>query len=145
MSDAQQLINAAIDQLDRRWPEGTDGVAAAVLLDDGQIITSVGFDNINAAANLCAETGAICQAFTLNVAVAVSVCVARANGQLKILAPCGICQERLAVWGPDVQIVVADGPAPIWAVHTLAELQPHYWATQYTSDGGWPSTAQHSA
>ena len=144
MTVEQRLLEAATNLLDRRWPEGNDAVAAAMFLSDGQLITSAGFDNINAAANLCAETGALCQAFTLDVSVIASVCLARANRQLKILAPCGICQERLAVWGPDVRIVVADGPAPNWTVVRLAELQPHYWATQYTVDGTWPSPADHS-
>jgi RimJ/RimL family protein N-acetyltransferase len=61
-----RLVDAAIDQMNGRWPAAEQAVAAAVRLDNGQILTSVGLDNLNAAATLCAETGALCQAYTLN-------------------------------------------------------------------------------
>ncbi len=120
-------------------------MAAAVLLDDGVILTSIGLDNVNAAVNLCAETGALCQAFTLDRTVVASACVARAAEGVTVLAPCGVCQERLALWGPRVEVVVADPEAPAgWAMRTLEELNPYYWATQCTEDGKWPTTAEHS-
>ena len=140
----QRLIDAAVDQLDRRWPEADFAVAAAVYLDDGRILTSVGLDNLNAAAGLCAETGALCQAYTMDRRVTASACVCRdASGTIGILAPCGICQERLALWGPEVQVAVAapDG----WSVRTLAELNPYYWGTHFTDGNTWPSSAEHGS
>jgi cytidine deaminase len=98
----QRLVDAAIDQMDRRWPATEQAVAAAVYLDNGQILTGVSLDNLNAAATLCAETGVLCQAYTLNRQITASVCVSRDAGSsdVNILAPCGICQERLALWAP---------------------------------------------
>lgn len=139
-------MDAAIDLLRRRWPDARDAVAAAVLLDDGQILTSVGLDNINASVNLCAETGALIQAFTLDRTVVASVCVAGAPqaGAFKVLAPCGICRERLALWGPEVLVAVPGGAGGAgWEMLALKELNPHYWATSLTSDGAWPSVAAH--
>lgn len=97
----QRLIDAAVDQMNRRWPAEEYGGAAAVYLEDGQILTSVCLDNLNAGVTLCHETGAICQAYTLNRRVTASVCVGREAGSsdVFVLAPCGICQERLALWG----------------------------------------------
>lgn len=145
MDTAQELVDAAIAQLDRRWPETDGAVAAALRLDDGTILTSVGLDNFNAAVNLCAETGAICQAFSLDRRVTASACIARTGKDIVVLAPCGVCQERLALWGPgvDVAVAVADAPGG-WTMRTLADLNPHYWATQFTGHGGWPTTAEHS-
>ncbi|GAA1361973.1 cytidine deaminase [Arthrobacter rhombi] len=144
MHPGPPLIEAAIAQLDRRWPGG-DGVAAALALDDGSIVTSVGLDNFNAAVNLCAETGALCQAFTLDRAVTATACVARVGEDIVVLAPCGVCRERLALWGPDVQALVPDRDAPEgWEALSLAELNPHYWAQQFTAGGVWPSAAEHS-
>jgi cytidine deaminase len=143
----QELVNAAIDQLDRRWPDAEQAVAAALYLDDGQILTSVSLDNFNAAANLCAETGAICHAYNIDRRVTASVCVSREPGRdgVAILAPCGLCQERLALWGPDVQVAVPDSVAAAgWTTRTLLEVNPYYWATQFTDGGQWPSTADHS-
>jgi cytidine deaminase len=140
----QRLMDAAIDQLNRRWPGTGWGVAAAVRLDDGQVLTSVGLDNLNSGASLCAEAGALCQAYTLDRQVTASVCVCRDEGTLSVLAPCGICQERLALWGPDVHVAVADTGSPTgWSSRRLAELHPHYWGTHFATGGGWPSAETH--
>ena len=138
----QHLVDAAIDQMDRRARKE----AGAVYLEDGQILTSICLDNLNAAATLCAETGAICQAFTLGKAVTASVFVSRwePERRVAILAPCGICQERLALWGPDVQVGVEDAESPSgWSVRTLRELNPFYWGEHFADGGQWPSTALH--
>jgi cytidine deaminase len=138
----QGLVDAAAEVLARRWPGAEYAVAAAVYLDDGRILRSVGLDNLNSAASLCAETGALCQAYTLDRRVTASACVARLGDTVTVLAPCGICQERLALWGPDVQVAVADEEGG-WVARRLAELNPYYWGTRFTDDGGWPSTDAH--
>lgn len=144
MHPGKTLIDAALAQLDRRWP-GADGVAAALGLDDGTIVTSIGLDNFNAAVNLCAETGAICQAFTLGRTITATACVARNGKDIVVLAPCGVCRERLALWGPGVEAVVPEVDAPDgWTLMTLAELIPQYWAQQFTEQGAWPTPAEHS-
>lgn len=136
----QRLVDAAYDLMTRRWPGTGWAVAAAMYLDDGQVLTSVALDNLNSAVNLCAETGAMCQAYTMAGRVTASVCVSRENG---ILAPCGICQERLALWGPDIQVAVPDDGAAEWQARTLRELNPFYWGTTFAAGDGWPSPADH--
>ncbi|MBV1780511.1 cytidine deaminase [Paeniglutamicibacter sp. ABSL32-1] len=147
MDPNQKLVEAAIEQLRTRWPGARDSVAAAaVVLEDGEILTSVSFDNFNAAATLCAETGAVAQAYTLGKRVVASACVTggTAEGTYQVLAPCGICQERLAVWGPGVLAAVPGSAGGAeWEMRTLRELNPYYWATSFTSQGQWPSTAEH--
>lgn len=141
----QGLVDAARHQLASRWPDAGWGVAAAVYLDGGEIVTSVGLDNLNSGASLCAEAGALCQAYTMNRQVVASVCVCRdEDGAVSVLAPCGICQERLALWGPDVQVAVADPDRPGgWSSRSLRELHPFYWGTRFADDGGWPSARTH--
>ena len=137
----QRLVDAARAQLESRWPTGW-GVAAAVYLDGGEIVTSVGLDNLNSGASLCAEAGALCQAYTMNRQVVASVCVCRdEGGAVSVLAPCGICQERLALWGPDVQVAVATPGG--WSSRTLGELHPYYWGTRFGDGGAWPSAQTH--
>ncbi|MFI0470817.1 hypothetical protein ACH347_42730 [Saccharopolyspora sp. 5N102] len=95
-----------------------------------------------------AETGALCQAYTLDKRVTASVCVSKLPGAEghPVLAPCGVCQERLALWGPDVEVAVADADSPSgWSARTLRELNPFYWGTLFSADGGWPSAAEHLA
>ncbi|EST36891.1 hypothetical protein N566_15935 [Streptomycetaceae bacterium MP113-05] len=63
---------------------------------------------------------------------------------VEVLPPCGICQERLAMWGPQVEVGVPDTLAPAgWRALTLAEVNPHYWGPQFT-DGAWPSARMHA-
>jgi cytidine deaminase len=129
MSIDQALVDAAIQHALTRFPDGYAG-AAAVRTDNGQIITSVCFDTPNAGANLCHETGAYCEANRLGARVVATVCVSRSEPgkPFLILAPCGICQERLAIWGPDVEVAVAvPGRPSEWQSKRLFELQPHYW------------------
>nr|CTQ91419.1 blasticidin S deaminase, putative [Kibdelosporangium sp. MJ126-NF4] len=133
-------MDAAVEQLRARWPRaGQPGAAAAIYLDSGEILTGVSLPNFNTAARLCAETGPLCQAYTLDRRVTASVCVGRAGGGIRVLAPCGICQERLTLWGPGVEVGVADDSvARGWAARTLAEVNPFYWATSFSNDGTWP-------
>ncbi|HEY5250623.1 MAG TPA: cytidine deaminase [Acidimicrobiales bacterium] len=143
----QRLFDAAVEQLRRRWPDAQRGVAAAVYLDDGSIVTGVGLDNINAVMGLCAETGPICQAYTMDRAITASICVAPglSGHELQVLAPCGACQERLALWGPGVEVGVGSTRTDAgWESKPLIEVNPYYWAVVYAEGSGWPSPAEHA-
>ena len=125
----QTLVDAAIRQAEERFPSGYAG-AAALSTSDGRVLTSVCFDSPNESANLCHETGAICEANRLNLRVTASVCVSRESSEAPfvILTPCGICQERLARWGMDIEVAVpAPGNPAQWQARTLREVQPFYW------------------
>lgn len=125
----QRLVDAAIRQALERWPDEEAGAAAAYTAD-GRILTSVYVETPNMAVNLCHETGAICEAHKLNVAIATSVCVSRESkdAPFLILTPCGVCQERLAYWGGEVQVGVPQPDDPTkWSSRSLSEVTPFYW------------------
>jgi len=125
MEADQTLFDAALDQLDRRWPNSS-GVAAAAYLDDGSVFTGVSLSNINAAMSLCAETSPIMMAYSTGRAVIATICVGRESNSsgVLVLAPCGACQERLALWGPDVEVGVHDRDAPSgWSSRAQARLE----------------------
>ena len=133
----QSLVDAAIQQALSRFPSGYAG-AAAIRTDSGQVLTSVCFDAPNSGASLCHETGAYCEATRIGARVVASVCVSRSEPgrPFLILAPCGICQERLALWGPGVEVAVAVAGQPSeWQPKLLSELQPHYWRNAVTDAG----------
>ena len=137
MSLDQSLVDVAIQQALSRFPTGYAG-AAAVRTDSGQTITSVCFDAPNEAASLCHEAGAYCEANRIGAVVVASVCVSRSEPgrPFLVLAPCGICQERLALWGPDVLVAVAvPGQPGAWQPKRLSELQPHYWRNAIADAG----------
>ncbi|WP_213815951.1 cytidine deaminase [Glaciihabitans sp. dw_435] len=147
MDADQELFDHAVDQMRRRWPDAQEAVAAAVRLDDGSILTGIALDNFNAAMSLCAETGPICEAYTAGRRIIASICVSREDGRegVTVLAPCGACQERLALWGPDVRVGVSDPDQPEgWSSRSLVELNPFYWATVFAEGGIWPSIQQHA-
>jgi cytidine deaminase len=147
MKADQNLFDSAVTQLRRRWPDASAAVAAAVYLADGSILTGVALDNFNPAMTLCAETGPICEAYSLGQNVIASICVfyESASERLTVLTPCGACQERLAVWGPTVQVGVTDNAnSSGWSSRSLIEVNPHYWATAFARDGAWPSLEQHA-
>ncbi|NNC23117.1 cytidine deaminase [Salinisphaera sp. USBA-960] len=126
----QKLVEAAQAQTIARFPNGVGG-AAAVYLSDNVILTSVGFESPNEASNLCYEAGAYCEAFRLGKSVTASVCVARdgPNQPFYVMAPCGICQERLAIWRELVEIAVpVREDATKWQSLSFDEIQPWYWA-----------------
>lgn len=133
----QALVDAAIQQALARFPSGYAG-AAAVRLETGEVLTSVCFDPPNAAAGLCHEAGAYCEANRIGRRVVASVCVSRSDPgrPFLVLAPCGICQERLALWGPDVHVAVAVRGSPGgWQSKRLSEIQPHYWRNAVADAG----------
>lgn len=142
------LFEAAAGHVRRRWPDtAAPAVAAAVYLADGSVLTGVALDNFNPVMSLCAETGPICQAYSEGQTIIASICVLRTPGRggLTVLAPCGACQERLALWGPTVHVGVADASSSTgWSSRPLVELNPHYWASAFAEDEKWPSPAQHA-
>ena len=131
----QRLVDAAIEQARTRFPDGCGG-AAALYLSDGRILTSVCLDTPNESANLCHETGAICEANRLNLAVTATVCVSRESSAAPfvIVPPCGICQERLAIWGMNVEVAVpAQGDTTRWQAKSLRDVHPFYWKEVFGS------------
>ena len=125
----QALVDAALQQALQRFPSGYAG-AAAVRTNTGRVITSVSFDAPNDAVSLCHEAGAFCEANRLGEKVVASVCVSRSQPDrpFLILPPCGICQERLALWGPEVEVAVSvPGKPGEWHSKFLREVNPHYW------------------
>jgi cytidine deaminase len=141
------LHDAAVALIERRLPDADWATAAALRLDDGSVLVGIGLDNFNSAAGLCAEAGPIARAYTEGRAVVASICVNRSSGREgdAVLAPCGVCQERLALWGPAVEVGVADPADPRgWSSRPLADLNPYYWATALLEHDGWPTTAEHA-
>ena len=131
MSIEQTLYDTAVDFIKNRYPTGWGG-AAVIHTDDNRFLISVAIDVFNASAELCIETGAICEAHKWNVGVTHCICVVRDDEQseFKVLTPCGICQERLRFWGEDVLVGVTSNDSSLKFVR-LSELMPYYWGKAY--------------
>lgn len=125
----EALVEAARALLRERFPAG-EGVASALYTADGEVLTSVYFDPDGGVASLCAETGALLEAHKRGKAVEAIACVARdgPDAPVRVLSPCGVCQERLVHWGYDVEVAVPDPADPTrWVSKRLHEVQPFHW------------------
>lgn len=135
MTVDQTLYNAAVKLAVARYPTDWSG-AAAMYTADGKILTSVYVDAPNSGVELCSETGCICEAHKFGVAITASIYISRLSEKepFIILTPCGLCQERLAFWGGDVQVAVPNPEdATKWVSKSLREVQPFYWRKAFAS------------
>lgn len=133
----ERLVQAAIELANRRFPTGEEG-AAAVYLEDGQILTSCALHVVNESVSLCHEVGTMCDAVKIGKRIVATVCVSRdLQGRFYILSPCGVCQERLWAWGGDVECAVPLPDNPFaWQSIKLRELSPYYWRKPFIEGDG---------
>ena len=129
------------DLIDSRFPDNGDHGAAAMLLEDGTILAGTAPDAANPSVQVCHEIEPYCGAYRLNQRVVASVCLHRqTGGRTVVLSPCGVCRERLALYGPRVLVAVAGRSDPTVVVwKTLKEVLPDYWMTAFPDeiDADW--------
>ncbi|MGP4072860.1 cytidine deaminase [Piscibacillus sp. B03] len=134
MSIEQTLYQSAKDLIRKRYPTGWGG-AAAMCTENGEVLTSVAPEVINASTELCIETGAILEAHKHKTRITHSLCLVRdhENDEFKVLTPCGVCQERLMYWGNGVKVAVSMNEQPL-LFKTLTEVQPYHWSQAYSDE-----------
>lgn len=123
----KEMFDIAVDFLNKRYGNKAGGVAV-LRIETGEFLISVWPESSNSSVDLCAETGAICEAHKFNKRVTHSICVCRQKDgeNYEILSPCGVCQERLYFWGSDVKAAISTKSNQI-IFKTLKEIQPYYW------------------
>ncbi len=100
---------------------------AVAITQSGKLLTSVSIEASLDSACLCAETGAIAEALKLKDPIAYSLCMwYEASGKYKLLPACGLCKERLCVFGMDTMIAVSVEKDEV-LYKPLKELMPYYW------------------
>lgn len=132
----EELVSACQELISRRFPDSEEHGAAAVLLEDGRILTGTSPDFIHPGTTVCHEMEPFCAAFRLNQRIVASVCLHRGQNQnFLVLSPCGICRERLTMYGPDVKVAVP-GPDKSTDIQwiTLREALPHYWVSVFPEE-----------
>lgn len=128
LDEVTERCRALIQQ---RFPEQEAG-AAAMLLSDGTILVGTAPEAINPAVEVCHETEPYCAAHRLDQKIVASICLYRdETGAYLVLAPCGVCQERLATHGPDVLAAVPATVSGVARWVPLKDLMPHYWVTAF--------------
>lgn len=133
------MVEACRDLIAQRFQDGSSRGAAAMLLDDGSIVTGTSPDNVNSSVDVCHEVEPYCAAFRLQRRIVASVCLHRLeDGRYFVLSPCGVCRERLANYGPAVLVAVpnqVDATLVEWV--SLRDALPHYWISVFPEDAPW--------
>lgn len=134
MNLEKKLYDSAVALIKEKYPSDWGG-AAAMALEDGTILTSIAPEVIVASTELCIETGAILEAHKLGKKITHSICVVRddEHSEFKVLSPCGVCQERLIYWGPNVKVAVSVPDKDV-VFKTLSEVQPYHWTAAYPGE-----------
>lgn len=97
-------------------------VGAALLCEDGAVVTGVNVENASYGLTMCAERVAIGRAIAGGKRRFDAIAVAEAAGRSAF--PCGGCRQVLAEFaGPDFLVIAADGERSFTS--TLGELLPH--------------------
>ncbi len=129
-----ELVKAAIVAAANAYaPYSNFHVGAALLLDDGSIVTGANFENASYGMTLCAETVAIAKANSdgqLKQIVAIAVAggpegqVAKASDSI---TPCGRCRQIIKEVADltETDIPVHCAHANGFETYTLSQLLPH--------------------
>jgi len=130
----QEMYQKALEFLKKRYKTGWGGVGI-VHTEQGHYYISVAPEVFNASLELCIETGAYLEACKFEEKITHSLCIVRddENSPVKVLTPCGVCQERLRYYGKDVQVGVTTKDNSLKFI-SLEELQPYHWTNAYKED-----------
>jgi cytidine deaminase len=113
------------------------GVGAALLLDDGRVVSGCNFENASYGLTLCAETVALASANAQGdlrrvVEVAVIGGPLGPDGTISgsdVVTPCGRCRQMLheaaSLSGRDLPIHCAAADGGTVVTHQLSDLLPH--------------------
>jgi cytidine deaminase len=107
ITDEQRLalIQAAFDVRAKAYaPYSNYSVGAALLLEDGNIITGVNVENASYGLSNCAERTAVFKAVTEGYRKFLAVAVATDNAG----SPCGACRQVLTEFAGDVPVYLVD-------------------------------------
>ena len=129
-----ELVNAAIKAAGNAYaPYSNFHVGAALLLEDGRVVTGANFENASYGMALCAETVAIATANSdgqLRQIVAIAVAggpVGKVGAAIEAITPCGRCRQIIK---EVADLTMRDLPvycakAGGYDTFKLSELLPH--------------------
>ncbi len=129
----QKLLKAAKDAAKMAYaPYSNFKVGAAVLLDNGKIITGNNQENAAYPSGLCAERVAVFAAFSQYpeaIAKAIAITAISENYNIDTpVTPCGACRQVLAEYeyksGEDIQVILSGQTGKILIIKNIKTLLP---------------------
>ncbi len=124
--DRDALVKAARQARERAYaPYSKYRVGAALLTQDGSIITGCNVENAAYPACICAERVAIAKAVSEGKREFAAIAVVTTNGG----TPCGVCRQVMAEFAPSMLAIIAD-EKKIVAEYPVSDLIPHYFGAE---------------
>lgn len=124
MKDAlnRELVDAAMTAREQAYaPYSKFLVGAALLTEDGQIVTGCNVENASFGMTICAERNAVFAAVARGHRRFQAIALATVGGA----TPCGACRQVLAEFCDDLPILIVDIAQPHVVIETsLAVLLP---------------------
>jgi len=128
----QPLVEAALQARKRAYaPYSRYAVGAALLTEDGDIVTGANVENAVYPLSLCAERVAVARAVHEGHTRFKALVVATANGG----TPCGACRQTLREFAAALPILVVDGQGRVVLETDLAELLPYAFSSSDLPNG----------
>jgi cytidine deaminase len=101
-------------------------VGAAILLEDGRIVTGVNIENAMFGLGICAERTAVFKAVSEGAQEILAVAVCTINGG----SPCGACRQVLVEFAGDIPVLISDAKGAVRET-TLLTLLPDHFGKQH--------------
>lgn len=121
----QKLIVAATAAREKAYsPYSGFAVGAAILLEDGEIVTGCNVENAGYSLTICAERNAMSTAIMLGGGQPVAIAIVGEKG--KFCPPCGACRQFLVEFNPKMIVVLEDRTEII--TYVLEDLLPEYFS-----------------
>lgn len=132
----QQLLQAAQEALDKAYaPYSNFHVGAAVLLDNGAVLSGANFENAAYPMCLCAERSTLATAIsTYPDAKVLEIAIRVRNAKSPVTtpaAPCGACRQVMVEvehrQQHDMKVLLQGESGPVYAMETAKVLLPFYF------------------
>jgi cytidine deaminase len=121
--DNQELINLALEAAEKAYaPYSKFHVGAAILFEDGNIITGCNVENASYGLCLCAERNAISTAIAKGIEPEIKK-LAIASPNAEKCYPCGACRQWIQEFAKNAIIIVKDGNNTV--EYSISELLPY--------------------
>jgi cytidine deaminase len=131
-SELEQLRKLAASAAENSYsPYSHFRVGAALLLEDGSIVTGCNVENCSYRLTSCAEQAAIARAVSERGPKIRLRAVAVANLNNAASMPCGACRQTLSEFGDDNVLILYPGERGSQESTTLGELLPHAFRMKF--------------
>lgn len=118
----EDLINEAKRAKEASYsPYSQFPVGAALLTEDGTIITGCNIENASYGATMCAERTAIFKAVSMGYKKFKKIAVVGKDSEQAY--PCGMCLQVLSEFAPDITVLLSEDNKIY--TYSLIELLPH--------------------